>query len=144
MNYTNNPECEQSWCLENGTLIVDPSDPQRLIDLGISVSSDRLVTSLCVNLNYQIICHSADGLHFSREIMFRVRNETTVTPNSDDPNEVTPDLQRSDQWWWISALPIVIFLVLISFLLRKRIFRCFQREDCQHEASNIWDLVTTI
>ncbi|RXN16543.1 hypothetical protein ROHU_008308 [Labeo rohita] len=34
--------------------------------------------------------------HFSRETMFRVRNETAVTPNSDVLNEVTPDLQHSD------------------------------------------------
>ncbi|KAL1279281.1 hypothetical protein QQF64_025954 [Cirrhinus molitorella] len=92
LNQTNNPDCEQSWFSEDG-LIADPSDPQRLSDPAISVSSDRLVTSLCVNLNYEIICDSADGHHFSREIMFRVRNETAVTSNSDDLNEVT--LQHS-------------------------------------------------
>ncbi|KAL1279295.1 hypothetical protein QQF64_025968 [Cirrhinus molitorella] len=82
MNHTNNPDCEQSWCLEDWHLVADPSDPQRLIDPVISVSSDRVVTSLCVNLNYQIICDSADESHFSHEIKFRVRNEPAVTPNS--------------------------------------------------------------
>ncbi len=42
-----------------GRLIADPSDPQKLIDPVISVSSDRLVTSHCVNLNHEIICDSA-------------------------------------------------------------------------------------
>ncbi|KAL1279293.1 hypothetical protein QQF64_025966 [Cirrhinus molitorella] len=111
MNHTNNPDCEQSWHLEDGSLIVDPSDPQRLIDPVISVSSDRLVTSLCVNLNYQIICDSADG-SFSHEIKFRVRNETAVTPNS-------------DHFWWILAVFIIalLIIILICLMKRKRIFR---------------------
>ncbi|KAL1279282.1 hypothetical protein QQF64_025955 [Cirrhinus molitorella] len=134
LNQTNNPDCEQSWFSEDG-LIADPSDPQRLSDPVISVSSDRLVTSRCVNLNHQIICDSADGSHFSYEIMFRVRNETAVTPNSDDLNEVT--LQHSDQWLWIWAvilivilllliIIIIIIIILICFLWRKKKLRCFQ------------------
>ncbi|RXN38617.1 hypothetical protein ROHU_000968 [Labeo rohita] len=89
LNHTNNPDCEQSWYFQDGRLIADPSDPQRMIDPAISVSSDRLVTSHCVNLNYQIICDSADGSHFSHGIMFRVRNETAVTPNSGSLNLVS-------------------------------------------------------
>ncbi|RXN16544.1 hypothetical protein ROHU_008309 [Labeo rohita] len=62
--------------------------------------------------------------HFSHVTAFRVRNQTAVTPNSDDLNEVSPDLQHSDQLWWISALLIVVFLLgLICFLLRRRILR---------------------
>ncbi|KAK2917167.1 hypothetical protein Q8A67_001541 [Cirrhinus molitorella] len=91
-NHTNNPDCDQSWYSEN-RLIADPSHPQILIDPAISVSSDRLVTSRCVNLIHKIICHSADGTPFRLEIEFRVRNETAVTPNSDDLYTVTPDLQ---------------------------------------------------
>ncbi|KAK2917117.1 hypothetical protein Q8A67_001491 [Cirrhinus molitorella] len=131
LNQTNNPDCEQSWFSEDGRLIADPSDPLRLIDPVISVSSDRLVTSRCVNLNHEIICDSADGSHFSCEIMFRVRNETAVTPNSDDLNEVT--LQHSDQWLWILAviaivilLLLLIIIIFICFLWRKKKLRCFQ------------------
>ncbi|ROI28678.1 hypothetical protein DPX16_0261 [Anabarilius grahami] len=47
--------------------------------------------------------------HFSRESIFRVRNETAATLNS-------------DQLWWILAL-FVIMVVLICFILRKMIFR---------------------
>ncbi|RXN38615.1 hypothetical protein ROHU_000966 [Labeo rohita] len=79
LNHISNPDCEQSWYLQDGRLIADPSDPQRMIDPVISVSSDRLFTSRCVNLNHQII----------------LRNQTAVTPNSDLQNAVTPDLQHS-------------------------------------------------
>ncbi|RXN09560.1 hypothetical protein ROHU_010978 [Labeo rohita] len=65
-----------------------------MIDPVISVSSDRLVTSHCVNLKHEIPCDS-DGSHFSREIMFRVRNETAATPNSDDLNEASPALRSA-------------------------------------------------
>ncbi|KTG32773.1 hypothetical protein cypCar_00016810 [Cyprinus carpio] len=68
--------------------------------------------------------------------MFRVWNETAVTQNSDDLNEVTPDLQRSDQLWWLVALFIIIVLAFLCFLLRKSIFRCFQKEApsiCQRD-----------
>ncbi|KTG47879.1 hypothetical protein cypCar_00034308 [Cyprinus carpio] len=79
---------------------------------------------------------------FRLETVFRVRNETPVTP--DVLNEVTPDLQLSDQWWWTSALLIcIVLLVLICFLLRKRIFRCFQRDEpsiSQREAPDSRDL----
>ncbi|KAF4116564.1 hypothetical protein G5714_004053 [Onychostoma macrolepis] len=111
----------------------------------ISVSSDRLVTSHCVNLSHEIICDSADGSNFSRETIFRARNQTAVTPNPDVLNEVTPDLQLSDQWWWISALIVIVLLVLICFLLRKRIFRYFQKVEwfiCWREAPDNMDLVT--
>ncbi len=43
-------------------MIADPSDPLRLINPVISVSSDHLVTSHCVNLNHEIICDS-DGVN---------------------------------------------------------------------------------
>ncbi|KAF4116559.1 hypothetical protein G5714_004048 [Onychostoma macrolepis] len=82
LNHTNNPDCEQSWYLQDGRLIADPANPQALIDPVISVSSDRLVTSHCVNLNHEIICDSPDGLHFSRVTAFRAKNETAATPNS--------------------------------------------------------------
>ncbi len=43
--------------------MAEPSDPQKLIDPVVSVSSDRLVTSRCVNLIHEIICDSADGVN---------------------------------------------------------------------------------
>ncbi|XP_050960805.1 uncharacterized protein LOC127162064 isoform X1 [Labeo rohita] len=126
-------DCEQLWYSQDGRLIADPSDPQRMIDPATAVKSDRLFTSYCVNLNHQIICDSTT--HFSREIMFRVRNQTAVTPNSDVVNEVTPDRQHSDHFWWLLAVFIIVLLIIILICLmkRKRIFRCFQRLICQHE-----------
>ncbi|XP_077061822.1 uncharacterized protein LOC143714482 [Siphateles boraxobius] len=124
LNHTLNEDCEQSWFSEDGRLIADPTDPEKLMDPAISVSSDRLFTSRCVNLNHEIIC-DASGSHHSIKTMFRVWNETTATPNSNVLNEVTPSLQISDQLWWLFAPFIFIF---ICFILRKRIFRCFQRE----------------
>ncbi|XDV11338.1 hypothetical protein PO909_000304, partial [Leuciscus waleckii] len=53
LNHTLNEDCEQSWYSEDGRLIADPSDPHRLIDPVISVSSDRLVTSRCVNVLHE-------------------------------------------------------------------------------------------
>ncbi|KAF4116576.1 hypothetical protein G5714_004065 [Onychostoma macrolepis] len=82
LNHTNNPDCEQSWLSEDKRLIADPVNPQGLIAPVISVSSDRLVTSHCVNLNHEIICDSADRSHFSHVTAFRVRNQTAATPNS--------------------------------------------------------------
>ncbi len=38
-------------------------NPQTLKDPVVSVSSDRLVTSLCENLIHEIICDSADGVN---------------------------------------------------------------------------------
>ncbi|CAM4271402.1 unnamed protein product [Leuciscus chuanchicus] len=126
LNLTNIPDCDQSWYSEDGRVIADPSDPEKLMDPVISVSSDRLVTSRCVEeLHHEIQCHSSG---FSMETLFRVRNETAATPNS-DVNEVTPSLQISDQLWWLFAL--FIFIIFICFILRKRIFRCFQRFLCQ-------------
>ncbi|XDV11318.1 hypothetical protein PO909_000286 [Leuciscus waleckii] len=46
LNHTLNEDCEQSWLSEDRRLIADPSDPHRLSDPVISVSSDRHV-SLC-------------------------------------------------------------------------------------------------
>ncbi|XP_043085346.1 uncharacterized protein LOC122331907 [Puntigrus tetrazona] len=133
LNHTNNPDCEQSWKTEDGLKVADPSDPQKLISPVISVSSDRLVSSLCVNLNHEIICDSADGTHFSRVTAFRVRNETAVIPNSEVLNEVTPD-----QYWWISALIVIVPLVLICFCLRKRFFRCSfaERKEINRRSCN--------
>ncbi|KAI2646370.1 ATP synthase gamma chain [Labeo rohita] len=109
LNHTNNPNCEQSWHSEDERLIVDPSDPQRKIDPVISVSSDRLVTSHCVNLKHEIRCDSTDGFHFSHVTAFRVRNQTAATPNS-------------DQLWLLAVFIIIMFLAFLCFLLRKRIF----------------------
>ncbi|XP_042610671.1 uncharacterized protein LOC122144090 isoform X1 [Cyprinus carpio] len=152
-------DCESLWYSQDDILIADPSDPQKLIDPVISVSSDRLVTSHCVNeLRHEILCDSSG---FRLDTIFRARNETAVTPNS-----VTPDLQHSgkllrfcvsifiilliscfhqfmysviqlnllsltciDQWWWIYVLLIVIVLLVLICFLRKRIFRCFQRKE---------------
>ncbi|XP_042610672.1 uncharacterized protein LOC122144090 isoform X2 [Cyprinus carpio] len=131
-------DCESLWYSQDDILIADPSDPQKLIDPVISVSSDRLVTSHCVNeLRHEILCDSSG---FRLDTIFRARNETAVTPNS-----VTPDLQHSDQWWWIYVLLIVIVLLVLICFLRKRIFRCFQRKErfiSQREAPDNRDLVT--
>ncbi|RXN31861.1 hypothetical protein ROHU_004737 [Labeo rohita] len=112
LNHTNNPDCDQSWYSQDGRLIADPSDPQKLIDPVISVSSDRLVTSYCVDeLHHEIICHS-DGLRY--DTTFRAFND------SSSGSTQTP---VSNQLWWISAPIFIVFLGLICFLLRKRIFR---------------------
>ncbi|KAL1279299.1 hypothetical protein QQF64_025972 [Cirrhinus molitorella] len=115
LNQALNPDCEQSWYLQDGFKIADPSDPQRLIHPATAVKSDRLFTSHCVNLKHEIICDSI-GSHFKREIMFRdVLNEAS--------------LQHSDQLWWVLAVFIIVLLVLMCFLLRKRIFRCFLKRE---------------
>ncbi|XP_051745513.1 uncharacterized protein LOC127510045 [Ctenopharyngodon idella] len=127
-NQTLNPDCEQSWYSEDEFKIADPSVPETLIDPVISVSSDRLVTSRCVNLNHEIICDSVKSIHYSHVTMFRVRNETATTPDVLD--DVTLSLQHSDQFWWLFALfiiVIIIFIILMCFMLRKRIFRCFPK-----------------
>ncbi|XDV11299.1 hypothetical protein PO909_000270 [Leuciscus waleckii] len=60
LNQTNIPDCDQSWYSEDGRVIADPSYPEKLMDPGISVSSDRLVTSRCVEeLRHEIQCHSS-------------------------------------------------------------------------------------
>ncbi|RXN31862.1 hypothetical protein ROHU_004738 [Labeo rohita] len=82
LNHTNNPDCEQSWYLQDGRLIADPSEPQTLSDPATAVKSDRLVTSHCVNLKYEIICDSTET-PVSHVTAYRVRNETAVTPNSE-------------------------------------------------------------
>ncbi|RXN33272.1 hypothetical protein ROHU_004339 [Labeo rohita] len=129
LNKTNKPDWEQSWYLQDERLIADPSDPQKLIDPVISVLSDRLIMSHCVNLNHEIICNSTDGTHFSRVTAYIVRNQTAATPNSDLRNKVTPDLQHSDHFWWLLAVFIIalLIIILICLMKRKRIFRCFQR-----------------
>ncbi|XP_048015516.1 uncharacterized protein LOC125247987 isoform X3 [Megalobrama amblycephala] len=117
----NDPDCEQSWYTEDGHLLADPSDPHKLMYPVTSVSSDRLVTSDCVDeLHHEIQCHSKRITH---ETVFRVRNETAATPNSDVLDEVTPSLQLSDHLWWISVLVIIFLLAFLCFMLRKRIFR---------------------
>lgn len=117
MNQTNNPDCEQSWYLQDDRLIADPSDPQKLIAPVVSVSSDRLVTSHCVNLKHEIICDSADGSHSSHEIIFRVRNETSISEST-----LTPE---SHQLLWLLAVVIIVLCIvfLIRFLLRRRKLR---------------------
>ncbi|RXN10300.1 hypothetical protein ROHU_030878 [Labeo rohita] len=75
--------------------------------------------------------------HYSREIMFRVRNQTAMTPNSDLRNEVTPDLQHSDHFWWLLAVFVIVLLIIILICLkRKRIFRCFQRLIFQRDSDD--------
>ncbi|XP_050960302.1 uncharacterized protein LOC127161613 isoform X2 [Labeo rohita] len=124
LNQTLNPDCEQSWHSEDGRLIAVPSDPQRMIDPVISVSSDRLITSHCVNLKHEIICDST-GSPFSREIMFRVRNETAVTPNSDQSLLILAVF-----------LIVILIIILICFLWRKKKLGCFlnvfRRDDSEN------------
>ncbi|KAF4114289.1 hypothetical protein G5714_004512 [Onychostoma macrolepis] len=98
---------EPLWYSQDHRLIADPSDPQKRIAPVISVSSDRLVTSHCVDeLHHEIYCTTSG---FSLETIFR-----------DDLNE---SLQLSDQLWWISALIFIVLLALICFSLWKKIFR---------------------
>ncbi|ROL45723.1 hypothetical protein DPX16_4684 [Anabarilius grahami] len=44
-----------------------------------------------------------------------------------EENQLLHFNRLTDQLWWILAL-FVIMVVLICFILRKMIFRCFQRE----------------
>ncbi|KAK2917168.1 hypothetical protein Q8A67_001542 [Cirrhinus molitorella] len=119
--------CEPLWFSQDNRLLADPAT-QKLMDPVISVSSDRLLTSRCVDeLRHQIHC---DTSAFTLDTIFRVRNET-------ETNSVTPDLQ--DQLWWISVLIFIFLLVLICFLLRKRISSCFQF-ICQRKAPDNRDL----
>ncbi|KTF80530.1 hypothetical protein cypCar_00015593 [Cyprinus carpio] len=112
LNYTNNPDCDQSWYSQGKRLLADPSDPQTLFDPAISVSSDHLFTSHCVDkVHHEIICHSAELRY---ETIFRVFNGT----DSISRPRQTPE---SHQLWWISALIFIVLLVLICFFLRKRI-----------------------
>ncbi|KAK9978924.1 hypothetical protein ABG768_020660 [Culter alburnus] len=117
LNQTVNGDCDQSWYSEGGRVLADPSDPHKLMYPVTSVSSDRLVTSDCVNLNHEIIC---DESRLTFEIMFRVFNDT----DSSGGSAKTPN---SHQFWWISVLffIMVVLLLLICFLLRKRISRCY-------------------
>ncbi|KAK9978879.1 hypothetical protein ABG768_020617 [Culter alburnus] len=109
----NDPDCEQSWYTEDRRLIADPSDPHKLMYPVTSVSSDRLVTSYCVDeLHHEIQCHSKRITH---ETMFRVFNDTD---SSGGPTQ-TPN---SHQFWWISALFLImiVLLLLICFLLPEK------------------------
>ncbi|KAF4116551.1 hypothetical protein G5714_004040 [Onychostoma macrolepis] len=75
LNQTDNPDCDQSWYSQDKRLIADPSDPQKLIAHVISVSSDRLVTSHCVNeLHHEIICHSDGRLMTPSEDRLNLQN----------------------------------------------------------------------
>ncbi|XP_051741933.1 uncharacterized protein LOC127508204 isoform X2 [Ctenopharyngodon idella] len=146
LNQTLSGDCEHSWYSEDGRLLADPSNPHRLMYPVTSVSSDRLVTSYCVDeLRYEIQCHSKRITH---ETMFRVFNDT----NSSGGSTQTPDSHQLnlhfvaciDQFWWISALLIimVVLLLLICFMLRKRIFRCYlkaETSDIQRNDSEIRD-----
>ncbi len=54
---------------QDDRLIADPSDPQKLIDPVISFSSDRLVTSHCVNeLHHETRCDTSRVNYFSLNI----------------------------------------------------------------------------
>ncbi|XP_051745504.1 uncharacterized protein LOC127510041 isoform X10 [Ctenopharyngodon idella] len=132
LNQTLSGDCEHSWYSEDGRLLADPSNPHRLMYPVTSVSSDRLVTSYCVDeLRYEIQCHSKRITH---ETMFRVFNDT----NSSGGSTQTPD---SHQFWWISVL-VIFLLAFLCFMLRKRIFRCFlkaEASDIQRNDSEIRD-----
>ncbi|KAF4115045.1 hypothetical protein G5714_002534 [Onychostoma macrolepis] len=96
----NNPDCDQSWYSEDGRLLADPSDPQTLMYPVISVSSDRLTTSYCVDeLLHEIRCHA---LGFRLKTVFRVRNET-------DPNSGSTQTPNSHHLWWLLAF-VSLFL----------------------------------
>ncbi|RXN19180.1 hypothetical protein ROHU_025893 [Labeo rohita] len=86
-----------------------------------------VILPVILNQSLSVDCEQSWYLqtHFSREIMFRVRNQTAVTPNSDVVNEVTPDRQHSDHFWWLLAVFIIVLLIIILICLmkRKRIFR---------------------
>ncbi|XP_048015511.1 uncharacterized protein LOC125247987 isoform X2 [Megalobrama amblycephala] len=125
LNQTHNRDCEQFW-FSGDQCVADPMNPHKLIDPVTSVSLDRIVTSRCVNLIHEIICDASGSLH-SHKTMFRVRNETAATLNSDVLDEVTPSLQLSDQLWWISVLLIFFLLAFLCFTLTKKIFRCFPK-----------------
>ncbi|KAK2917159.1 hypothetical protein Q8A67_001533 [Cirrhinus molitorella] len=72
-------DCESLWFSQDNRLLADPVS-QKLMDPVISVSSDRLLTSRCVDeLRHQIHC---DTSAFTLDTIFRVRNGTAVTPNS--------------------------------------------------------------
>ncbi|KAG1937620.1 hypothetical protein F2P79_018079, partial [Pimephales promelas] len=92
----------------NELLTAVPPKNETLRYPGISVSSDHLVTSRCANLSYEIICETPS--HYEQRINYTVRNETTMTTNS-------------DQLWWLLVLFISIIIIIISFIKRKRIFR---------------------
>ncbi|ROL46211.1 hypothetical protein DPX16_0325 [Anabarilius grahami] len=58
LNPTLSGDCEHSWYSEDRRLLADPSDPHKLMYPVTSVSSDRLVTSYCVDeLHHEIQCH---------------------------------------------------------------------------------------
>ncbi|KAK9978919.1 hypothetical protein ABG768_020655 [Culter alburnus] len=62
-------ECEQLWYSKDDRLMADPSNPHRLIDPVISASSDRLVTSYCVDeLRHEIYCYTSGVNDFSLNI----------------------------------------------------------------------------
>ncbi|KAK9978912.1 hypothetical protein ABG768_020648 [Culter alburnus] len=116
----NDPDCEQSWYSKDKRLLADPSDPETLMNPVISVSSDRLVTSYCVDeLHHEIQCHSERIIH---ETVFKVRNDTD---SSGGPTQ-TPD---SHHLWWILALFFIMILAFLCFLLHKRIFRYFLKAE---------------
>ncbi|RXN38612.1 hypothetical protein ROHU_000963 [Labeo rohita] len=129
LNQTLNPDCEQSWYLQshfsreimfrvrNQTAVTPNSEIQTDSGFEFNLPSDSLNQTLNPDCEQSWYLQS----HFSREIMFRVRNQTAVTPNSDDLNEAS--LQHSDLLWWFLAVSLIVLLVLMCFFLRKRIFR---------------------
>ncbi|KAK2917163.1 hypothetical protein QQF64_026244 [Cirrhinus molitorella] len=123
LNHTNNPDCDQSWYSEGNYLIADPANPQKVKDPAVSVSSDRLVTSRCVNLIHEIYCDTS-GLHYSRVTKFRVRNETAVTPNPGDLNKVSPDGKTSDESWSIWAILVIPPLLPFVIITLLCLLRC--------------------
>ncbi|XP_077078580.1 uncharacterized protein LOC143731507 isoform X2 [Siphateles boraxobius] len=134
LNHTLNGDCEQSWYTED-QCVADPDNPHRLIYPASSVSCDRLVTSRCVNLRHEIVCDTP-GSHHKHTTMYRVRNETTATPNS-DVKEVTPPLQLSDQLWWLLAVYLVLLIIFLMCLIqRKRIFRLPNAKQWNHDSLN--------
>ncbi|KAF4116550.1 hypothetical protein G5714_004039 [Onychostoma macrolepis] len=119
LNQTSDLDCEQSCYLpvSDGRLIADPSNPHKLIDPVISVSSDRLFTSYCMDeLHHEIQCHFK---RIIRETMFRAFNDSI------DGSTQTPESHQF--WWFLALLFFIVLLLLICFMLRKRIFSCILR-----------------
>ncbi|KAL1279292.1 hypothetical protein QQF64_025965, partial [Cirrhinus molitorella] len=54
-------------------------------------------------------------------------------------NEMTPDLQQSDHFWWLLAVFIIALLIffMICLMKHKRIFRCFQRLISQRDNDDL-------
>ncbi|CAM4271952.1 unnamed protein product [Leuciscus chuanchicus] len=84
-------------------------------------SSDRLVTSRCVNVLHEILC-DASGSHHSLKTMFRDIYKTNYI-------SCLTTTETPESLWWLFALFIFIIFILICFMLRKRIFMYFPKAE---------------